>query len=112
MNTKTHAVIQQMSHFAKSYPNLRLSTTRHCYTVTFEDLVNQEGDFTQDVARKLLRRLGSHRRAAEYDGQASDESLYQVQLQLSEKNDKIKRLEEELQDTNAWGGGFGRRKGR
>lgn len=78
----------------------------------FEDLISQGGDFTRDVTRKHLRRLCSHRRAAGYDGQAADEALFQLQSQLSEKDDKIKTLEEELQDANAWSRGLGRRKAR
>lgn len=78
----------------------------------FEDLICQGGDFTRDVSRKLLRRLGSHRRAAEFDEQASVESLHQLQLRLSEKDDKIRGLEGQLREANAWGRGLGRKRGR
>ena len=78
----------------------------------FEDLVCRGGDFTRDVARKLLRRLTSHHRASEIDEEASDESLHQLQLRLSQKEDEVKRLEEEVSDANAWGRGLGRKKGR
>ncbi|MCJ1474756.1 hypothetical protein MMC13_003416 [Lambiella insularis] len=78
----------------------------------FEDLLSRGGDFTRDVARKLLRRLTSHRHVSEIDGEASDESRHLLQLQLTQKEDEVKRLEEELHDANAWGRGFGRKKGR
>lgn len=74
-----------------------------------EDLICQGGDFTRDVSRKLLRRLGSHRHAMEFDEQASIEALHQLQSRLSENDAKIKELEEELLEASDWSRGLGAR---
>lgn len=70
----------------KFYPTIRLSTIYHCYTTPLKISPAEEA---------------VHRLAAEFDGLAFDESLHRLQLQLSEKNDNIKRSEDELQDANA-----------
>lgn len=78
----------------------------------FEDFISRGGDFTRDISRKPLCRLNSHYHVVEYDGHVSDEAQHQLQLQLNEKDDKIRKLKYELEAANAWGSGFGRRKGR
>lgn len=79
---------------------------------SFEALITRGGDFALDLARKLSRRLLAHGASAESVEDELADRIQSLELQVQERDQEIKSLNESLNDTSTWGRGLSKKRRR
>lgn len=76
---------------------------------SFEALVGRGGDFGLDLARKLSRRLLAHGVSGESAEDKFDDRIWNVELQVQQRDREIESLNAQLKDSFVWGRGINKK---